>query len=661
MHSSTTIIGIDTGGTFTDFVCWDGYAWQVRKVLSTPADPAEAVLHGLSLLSHAESKLIVHGSTVATNAILERKGAPTALITNRGFEDIIEIGRQNRAQLYNLSYRKAPHIVPKQRRFGIPGRIDHTGSVIEEMDAACAEKIVGRICNSDVRSVAVCFLFSFINPVHENLIAELFKDYTIDVSLSHEILSEFREFERTSTTVVNAYVAPKMATYIANLENATGSGDSLRIMQSNGGSISAHASMREPVRTILSGPAGGVIGACELGRISGFNQLISFDMGGTSTDVSLIDDRPSLTLESQIGGYPVKVPMLDIHTVGAGGGSIAQLDPGGSLTVGPESAGACPGPICYGKGEEITVTDANLYLGRIVADYFLGSSMRLYEERLEKYFSRAAHNAKLTPTELAEGILAVANTNMERAIRVISIERGYNPAEFTLLSFGGAGGMHAAFLAHQLGIPRVLVPRHPGMLSALGMVLADIIKDYSVTVMICSDTLDTPSLEKKFASLEDKAYKEIRSEDAGNMQVVAERYLDMRYHGQSHEIIVPFENDYIASFHDLHKKAFGSRYKNKSVDIVTMRLRLRCLPKKPSFDTIPSGSQRIPEGSIIGTREVVFGGSRTKSTVITREKLLHGNRIQGPAVVVEYSSTIVIPPFGSASIDTYGNLIMDIN
>lgn len=375
------IIGVDTGGTFTDFVFKEGEHWGIYKLLSTPANPASAVLAGLNHVAQGKRKQIIHGSTVATNAILERKGAKTALITNKGFEDVIEIGRQNRSRLYDLAYRKEPHIVPPESRFGIVGRILHSGEEHEPLDVEEAQRVVELLQKSQVESVAVCFIFSFVNPSHERKMKELLEETGVVVSLSHEILGEFREFERTSTTVLNGYVSPKMKSYIEYLVAELDQGDSLSIMQSNGGSISAETARKESVRTILSGPAGGAVGAFEIGKMAGYTQLITFDMGGTSTDVSLTDGALSLTVESKISGYPIKVPMIDIHTVGAGGGSIASVDVGGSLKVGPESAGADPGPICYGKGDQITVTDANLYLGRLIPEHFLGGSMKLQGEK----------------------------------------------------------------------------------------------------------------------------------------------------------------------------------------------------------------------------------------------------------------------------------------
>ena len=655
------VIGIDTGGTFTDFIFQHGEQWELYKCLSTPANPAEAILEGLHRIAGKGEKTIVHGSTVATNAILERKGVKTALVTNRGFEDVIEIGRQNRTRLYDLKYRREPHIVPKSLRFGVTGRVGCNGEIHEAFDESGAQETARRILEENAESVAVCFLFSFANPDHERNMKRILEDSGLSVSASHEILSEFREYERTSTTVINAYVSPRMKKYISHLVDCMDPEDRLRIMQSNGGAISAETAMTESVRTILSGPAGGAVGAFEIGRTAGYNRLITFDMGGTSTDVSLIDSGLSLTTESKISDYPVKVPMVDIHTVGAGGGSIARPDVGGSLKVGPDSAGADPGPICYGTGQAITVTDANLYLGRLVPEHFLGGNMRLHPELLDPFFNAMAKPLGLTPIELAEGVLDVANTNMEKAIRVISVERGYDPAEFTLFSFGGAGAMHAAFLARLLNIPQVLVPRHPGILSAMGMLMADVVKDYSQTVMIQEKDMDKEALGRRFQTLEERGVLDLLDEGVQQEHVLLERYLDMRYKGQSYEILVPFDGDYIERFHELHENKYGYRNPHKDVEMVNVRLRARGVPDKPEFHSADLAGETPPTEAFLGEGNVVFYLEEVKAKILSREKLRPGNLVPGPAIVAEYSSTIVIPPFAQGRVDPYGNLLLTIS
>ena len=653
------IICVDTGGTFTDFIYKDGNEWGVYKLLSTPSNPAEAVLAGIRHIVKEGKFRVIHGSTVATNAILEKKGARSALITNKGFEDIIEIGRQNRSELYNLSYKKNEPLISSKLRFGISGRINYEGTVLEEIDEQALFELIDKLQRARVESIAVSLLFSFKNPEHELKVKKIFEKLDIPISLSHEILSEFREYERTSTTVINAYVSPKMKKYITYIKDNIGD-NKLSIMQSNGGSISAETAMKESVRTILSGPAGGAVGAYELGKMAGFDRLITFDMGGTSTDVALIDQSLPLTLESSIAGFPVKVPMIDIHTVGAGGGSIAYIDAGGSLKVGPESAGADPGPICYGKGEHITVTDANLFLGRLIPDNFLGGKMELHVARLNNYFNKMSQEIGLSPIELAEGILSVANTAMERAIRVISVERGFDPGEFVLFSFGGAGGMHAPFLAKLLNMPKVLIPKNPGILSAIGMMMADIIKDYSQTVML-KEKMEFAEINKLFAPMEDRAIHDLLFEGINKNNIVLDKYLDMRYQGQSYEIIVPFNQNHEETFHKLHEKTYGYSSRDKLVEIVNIRLRARGLPDKPQFPKSKPTKKDIPSGAIIDKKPVIFDSKKEQAIILDRDKLICGNLIKGPAIVVEYSSTIVIPPFATGEIDGYGNIIISIN
>jgi len=433
-------------------------------------------------------------------------------------------------------------------------------------------------------------------------------------------------------------------------------------MQSNGGSISADTAMRESVRTILSGPAGGAVGALALGRAAGYDRLITFDMGGTSTDVSLMNGDLPLTMSSSISGYPVKVPMIDIHTVGAGGGSIASRDPGGSLAVGPESAGADPGPICYGRGgERVTVTDANLFLGRIVPDRFLGGGMALDADRARQGIVRLADELGLPPTELAEGVLAVANANMERAIRVISVEKGFDPREFTLLSFGGAGGLHCAELARLLGMPRVLVPVDPGILSATGMLMADVVKDYSRTVMLPAAEFTGPAVEAAFAELERDGLDELAAEGVPPERTVHERFLDMRYHGQSFEIVVPFGPDMAERFQALHEQRYGYRNEDKPVEVVNIRLRSRGISDRKAPEPARAGGETPPAGARLGAQRAVFDGAAMETAALDRGALVPGNRFGGPAIVTEYTSTIVVPPGAVVRVDPWSNLIMSFD
>ncbi|HTF37647.1 MAG TPA: hydantoinase/oxoprolinase family protein, partial [Blastocatellia bacterium] len=504
-------IGIDTGGTFTDFVSAQGSRLTAFKAPSTPHNPAEAILSGIArILADAEARSfeIVHGTTVATNALLERKGARTALITTEGFEDVIEIGRQARPDLYNLMVTRSAPLVASELRLGVSERTGPAGEVITRLDEQSVAKAVRLISNHKprVESAAVCLLFSFANPAHEQLIARALEPIGIPVSLSHKILPEYREYERTSTVVINAYLVPLMSRYLSALAEGLESvvrGPSsvaksktrnhrprttdygLRVMQSNGGSVSARTASAEPVRAILSGPAGGVVGALRVCAAAGIRDIITFDMGGTSTDAALCRGEARTTNEALVAGLPVAVPVIDIHTVGAGGGSIARVDAAGALRVGPASAGADPGPACYGRGDEVTVTDANLVLGRFGGASLLGGEMPIHFDRARSVLSRLGGemtrfaDKPVTAEHAALGVIRVANANMEAALRVVSIERGQDPRLFTLVSFGGAGGLHVCDLAAALRVPRVLVPRSPGTLSALGVLLGDVVKDYS--------------------------------------------------------------------------------------------------------------------------------------------------------------------------------------
>ncbi|MBI3731965.1 MAG: hydantoinase/oxoprolinase family protein, partial [Chloroflexi bacterium] len=460
------LLGVDIGGTFTDFVLLRNDQLVIHKLLSTPDDPSRALLEGVRDLRLASDGEIIHGSTVATNALLERKGARTALLTTRGFADVIEIGRQNRLRLYDFAQSKPAPFVPPEWRFEVAERLDEQGRVLLPIDANDLNALGERLIAEQIESLAVCFLFSFLNPAHERAVrAALQIPY---LSLSSDVLPEYREYERVSTTVINAYVAPIVARYVEQLEHGL-AGRRLRMMQSNGGSIRATTAKSVAARTALSGPAGGVVGAFAAAQLAGFDQIITFDMGGTSTDVSLCAGEPLETSEGSIAGFPLRLPMLDIHTVGAGGGSLARVDAGGALRVGPESAGAKPGPACYGRGgAHVTVTDANLLLGRLAPGKFLGGRMRLDVPAAEAATDRLAQAMDCDRLTAAAGVVRVVNATMERAIRRVSIERGFDPREFTLVAFGGAGPMHACALAAALNIPRVLVPRHPGVLSALG-------------------------------------------------------------------------------------------------------------------------------------------------------------------------------------------------
>ncbi|MFQ6110613.1 MAG: hydantoinase/oxoprolinase family protein [Nitrospinota bacterium] len=673
-------IGVDTGGTFTDFILLDAQEVKVHKVLSTPENPARAILEGLGeLLGEARwgRRLeLTHGSTVATNALLTRKGSRTALITTEGFEDVLEIGRQNRPYLYRLDVDRPAPLVPGELRLGLRERIAYDGGVLVPLDEASLEGVIGKLKEADVSSVALCLLHSYANPEHERRAEERVKQAGFPVSASYRILPEYREYDRTSTTVLNAYVSPLMGRYLSHL-SAELDGASLRIMQSNGGSISARAASEESVRTILSGPAGGVVGAFLTAKAAGFKNVITFDMGGTSTDVSLCHGEIDHTSEAVVGGCPIRVPVIDIQTVGAGGGSLASMDVGGALRVGPESAGADPGPICYGRGETITVTDANLFLGRLDEGAFLGGRMRLKRAPVERAFKELARRLRTSPLSAAEGVIQVANANMERAIRIVSLERGHDPREFTLVSFGGAGGLHACALAEALHIPAVLVPKDPGILSALGMVMADVVKDYSRTLLLYAGEARGRELSRAFSGMLERAREELGAEGFSLGAIRMRRSIDMRYAGQSSEINVPlegqefpperlgkrgsisneFKGELTARFHKLHERTYGYQDPRRRVQLVTLRVRARGLTKKPRLPRL-EGGPRDARGALVGEKEMVFRGRKVRGKVYRRELLRAGNVLTGPALISEFSATTLLPPGFRCRVDPWGNLIL---
>lgn len=673
-------IGVDTGGTFTDFVFLRGRRLEIYKCPSTPQDPSQGILDGVALLSgEASTPEIVHGSTVATNAVLERKGARVALVATEGFEDVLHIGRQTRQELYNLFVQPRRPLIDANLVFGVPERLDANGRVLTAVNLSAVDRLATRLRSRKVDIVAVCLLHSYVNPTHELKVATRLRRAGLRVCASHEVLPEYREFERWSTTVVNAYVTPLIQKYLTNLEQkltgvdlvgddvrspleSRGKGlltssptERLRIMQSNGGSISAAAACAQAVRTVLSGPAAGVVGARAVARSAGFDRIISFDMGGTSTDVSLIDNAVTMTTDSVIGDFPVRLPIIDIHTVGAGGGSIAFKDSGGALRVGPRSAGARPGPACYGTGQELTVTDANLLLGRLDADYFLGGRMAIDVQRAQKVARNLATAFKLSVPELAEGIVRVANANMERALRVVSVARGHDPREFALLAFGGAGGMHACELAERLEIPTVIVPRYAGVLSALGMLLADVIKDYSSSVLRRSDSISYVELTKRFTSLVDMAKHDLGREGFRPARQVIERLVDVRYAGQSYEITVPFSKGYRRAFNNRHQQLYGYSDPARPTEIVALRVKASGITDKPD---LPQSPERFSHPQPISIRPAWFCGRMVQTAFYRWDGIGAGARARGPAVVTGGEATAFIPPAFAFRVDCFGNLIV---
>jgi N-methylhydantoinase A/oxoprolinase/acetone carboxylase beta subunit len=647
-------VGIDTGGTFTDFVRLGPDGLTVHKRRSTPADPSRAILDGLAALAPDTGRVdVVHGSTVATNAVLERRGARVGLLATAGFEDVIRIGRQTRPELYNLFGPARRPIVEAALTLGVGERLDASGAVLAAVDEAGVDDAARRLRERGAEIVAVCLLHAYANPAHERQVAERLRRAGWQVCASHEVLPEYREFERWSTTVVNAYVTPLVDRYLATLERRLDA-SRLAIMQSNGGSISAAAARSQAVRTVLSGPAAGVVGARAVARAAGFRRIVSFDMGGTSTDVSLVDDAIATTTDSTIGDFPVRLPVLDIHTVGAGGGSIAYLDAGGALRVGPRSAGAEPGPACYGTGTELTVTDANLLLGRLDPDYFLGGRMRLDPGRARAVARRLARRLRLSVPELAEGVVRVANANMERAIRVVSVERGHDPRRFALVAFGGAGGMHACDLARRLEMQAVIVPRHAGVLSALGMLVADAVRDYSASVLLPAARVSPADLRRRFAPLVAAAGRELAAEGFAPSRRVIECLLDVRYIGQSYEITVPFARGYRHVFDRRHARLYGYADPDRPTEVVNVRVKASGITDKPR---LPRRTPRAVTPTPVARRPGRFGG-RVRTVAWYRwDDLAPGAHAAGPALIAGGEATIVVPPEYRFHVDGFGNIV----
>lgn len=662
---TTILVGVDTGGTFTDLVLFQEGQQRVFKVLSTPHDPSRAILDGLKQLDALQDlRVLVHGSTVATNAVLERKGVSTGLITTMGFRDVLEIGRQTRPKLYDLRVQKVPPLVPRSLCVEVSERLNERGEVLVALDEVSLETALTMLRQAGVEAVAIALLFSFANPVHEQRVAEAARATGMYVSASYEVLPEFREYERTSTVVLNAYVGPLIERYLAHLEQSLPEQAVLRIMQSNGGSVSSATVRREAARTLLSGPAAGVVGAAFVAQTTECSRLISLDIGGTSTDVALVDGSIAETTSGTVGGYPTKLPMIDIHTVGAGGGSIAWFDLGGALRVGPASAGADPGPAAYGRGgTEATVTDAHVVLGRLIPDAFLGGTMHLDTACATRAISTIAQRLNASLEEAALGIIRVANANMEAAIRVISVDRGCDPRFFTLVAFGGAGPLHACELAAALHIPRVLIPANPGVLSALGMLIADTLKDYVRTVMLSAGEAQD-LICSTLAELEAQGRDALIREGVSMEKVVIERYVDLRYAGQSYELTIPFDTDIaqaVNDFHLMHERRFGHCDFGEQVQVVNVRLKARGVTTGPLFQRQQASPGILPKPNIRRTA-IFVDGERPVSyevPIYERGTLQPGCVLVGPAIITQYDTTTVIPPTWQAQVDAFGNLVIE--
>ncbi len=660
------LLGVDVGGTFTDFVFLRDGEINIAKRPSTPDDPGRAIIDGLAEFGWSPEE-VVHGSTVATNTLLTRTGASTALITTKGFRDTLVIGRQARPDLYALHPQRHEPLVPQRLRYEVDERIAFDGEVVTPLDLAELDRVLDRIERTRVRTVAICFIFSFINAEHEELAANRARQRGFNVSASYEILPQHREFERMSTTTANAYLSPVMSRYLDTLEsrlNERADGEQadgivrLRIMQSNGGSLSADSAGRNAVRTVLSGPAGGVAGAFAAAATDGFPYAITFDMGGTSADVALCPGRLLERTDLVVDDMPIRTPAVDLHTVGAGGGSIAWFDPGGALRVGPQSAGADPGPAAYGRGTLPTVTDAHTVLGRLRPEQQLGGTVALDVERARTAISTIAQ--PFGSVEIAaQAVIDVVNANMARALRVISVERGYDPARFSLVAFGGAGPLHACDLANAVGIPQVLIPLSPGVLSAAGMMIADITRDAEQGLHLTINPEDTGAVESLDAAFADIAAlaRSAIAEDGYSDDVGIEHAADLRYRGQSHELTVSLNDAHHAqavrdAFHEAHRERFGFSSEDTPVEVVTARAKAR-----------HSGYR----GEVGGTHQSSNAGQRTESVTWDRARdtlvLARGSvteSVSGPAIITQIDTTVTVPPGWSAAPLPSGSLLLSL-
>lgn len=647
------IAGIDTGGTFTDCLSFVAGRPVVYKLLSTPEDPAQAVLHGLKALEAQSGQAVtalMHGTTVATNALLEHKGARVTLLMTAGFRDLVQIGRQNRASLYDLQVQRPPLLY--QKVLEVQERMGAHGEELQALDEAEIQRLIAAL-PPETEAVAVCLLFAYAWPEHEARLAAALRQAGWTVSASHEVLPVYREYERFATTLANAALQPVMQRYMQRLEAGL-QGLPCQLMQSNGGSLSLAEVAQQPVRCALSGPAGGLIGALELGRqlvLAGELEqlrLLSFDMGGTSTDVALLDGQLPLQTEATINGLPLALPMLAIHTVGAGGGSRVSVDAGGALRVGPESAGAAPGPLCYGHHGHLAVTDAHVFLGRIPANSRLGGSLALDTSPLPAAFAALGQRLGLSPEAAASGVIAVANANMERALRVVSVEKGHDPRDFALFCFGGAGGLHACDLARSLGLRRIIFPAYAGVFSALGMLFAPRVRDLSQTVLGQLALKDIRGIRAAFERLQGQLGVDSEARFVHSM--------DLRYAGQSFEINVPWGLESEEAFHELHERWHGYCRRGHPVELVTLRLRQEWPGAHPPLPAWPV--HQVATEAPRQQRVWVDNGWR-EVPVWQRSELVPGSLLSGPALILEETATLYLAPDFTARLEAHGHLLLE--
>lgn len=678
-------LGVDVGGTFTDVCLFDEDKGETKilKLPSTPSDPSRAIIDGISNIlkrNNAEPgsiKYLVHGTTVGTNAAIERKGAKTALLTTEGFRDLLELARQTRPSIYNLFKDKPEPLINRSLRKEISERLNFDGSVEVSIDREQLEKVINEIKAEDVEAVSVCFLHSYINPQHEKVVKEMLRELLPDtyVSISSEVLPEYREYERLTTTTLNSYLGPVVGRYVTKFaDDVRKVGITVKpyINQSNSGVMSIETAKDNPIRTALSGPSAGVAGASYIAKLAGFSNVITFDMGGTSTDVSLIQDStPKVATNKLVAGFPVQVPMTDVHAVGAGGGSIAWVDNGGLIKVGPKSAGADPGPAAYGKGGiNPTVTDANVLLKRLNPEYILGGTMKVdYQAALEAV-NKLSKELGLTVEEAARGVIKIVNSNMVRAIRVVSVEQGNDPRDFTLVAFGGAGALHAAEVAEELGINTVLIPENPGILCALGLLVSDIRMDFVRTNRLMANAESLPAANEALEQLENEAEKWLDTENVPKKLCSIEKKIDMRYLGQNFELAIPLEhelntetdlNQIKKNFHQEHEKTYGYANEKEEIEFINFRATATGTVSKIDIHPKQEGGSDASK-SIIDKREVYFeeAGGYVLTNIYERTKLKPNNIIEGPAIIEQLDSTIVIPPDWTAKIDTYNNIVLNM-
>jgi N-methylhydantoinase A len=648
-------IGIDTGGTFTDFVFFDGEETTPLKLPSTPENPALAILEGIKpYIDSGEDFELIHGTTVSTNSFIQKKMAKSAFICTRGFEHLLYIGRQNRTELFSLKVQKPYPIVPLDLCFGIDERTLKDGTISREPHSDEILSLCEKLKKEDVQAVGILFLHSYRNPVNERKVAALMREAGFYVTASHEIMPEYREYERAVVTMLNSTLKPVIADYVKNLETAL-AGKKLSIIQSNGGILSPEQIIKEPIRTIISGPAGGVIAAKKVGRLTGDLNLITLDMGGTSTDVSVIKDgKLTLTRDGSVEHLPLRIPMIDIATVGAGGGSIARVDRGGVLRVGPDSAGADPGPACYGNAELATVTDAFVVTGAIIPEMFLGGKKKIHPKKSVKYIKEIAYTIGKDLYETAEGIIRISVSNMERALRSVTLERGEDPRRYTLMPFGGAGGLVAAMLAERLRIKRILIPPNPGVFSAMGMLEANFKKELTASFLKTYNPNIIHPLNMAFAKLSTKA-EQIMVEEGFPAPEIKE-YVDIRYKGQSYELTVPYKDDFIQRFHSRHEQLYSYFLDDSNCEIVNLRVLAKGVT--PGLKIVKKALVQ-EDAKALFTKQVFFNGESHNFDIYRRGDLQPGFRVKVPAIVVSEDATVIVPGNFKAEVDEYFNLILD--